>query len=222
MELTAEDHERVIAAVAAAEAETDGEIVTIVAGRSDSYEDMALIWAVLAMLLKLAGLAWWPGSLVWLHTRLTGGWEDPSPNWYLTAALVSVALVFLIVRTVLAWDALRLAVTPGAVKARRVRLRAFILFRTGAEKRTKAATGVLLYLSLAERRAEIVADAAIHSKVAPEIWGDAMAALVARVKQGRPGEGMAEAVRQIGAVLAEHFPRSEGDTNELPDRLIVL
>jgi putative membrane protein len=49
-----------------------------------------------------------------------------------------------------------------------------------------------------------------------------MAALIAAVKQGRPGDGMAEAVAQIGKVLAEHFPRSEGDTNELPDRLIEL
>ena len=81
---------------------------------------------------------------------------------------------------------------------------------------------MLLYLSLAERRAEIVADAAIHSKVAPDVWGNAMAALIAALKDERPGDGMAEAVTRIGAVLAEHFPRSEGDINELPDRLIVL
>ena len=42
------------------------------------------------------------------------------------------------------------------------------------------------------------------------------------VRDGRTGDGMAEAVTQIGAVLAEHFPRSAGDTNELPDRLIEL
>jgi putative membrane protein len=96
------------------------------------------------------------------------------------------------------------------------------LFRTAAEKRTKAATGVLLYLSLAEHRAEIIAEESIHSKVSAEVWGEAMAALIAAVKQGRPGDGLAEAVAQIGKVLAEHFPRSEGDTNELPDRLIEL
>ena len=75
---------------------------------------------------------------------------------------------------------------------------------------------------LAEHRAEIVADAAIHGKVSPEVWGEAMADLVTRLRDGRPGEGMAAAVARIGAVLAEHFPRTAGDANELPDRLIVL
>ncbi len=49
-----------------------------------------------------------------------------------------------------------------------------------------------------------------------------MSDLIAEVKDGRPGDGMARAVERIGAVLAEHFPRSLADTNELPDRLIEL
>ena len=75
---------------------------------------------------------------------------------------------------------------------------------------------------LDERRAELIADAAIHEKVTPEVWGEAMAALVAAVKDGRPGDGMAEAVRHVGIVLAEHFPRADDYRNELPDRLIEL
>ncbi len=80
----------------------------------------------------------------------------------------------------------------------------------------------MLYLSVAERRAELIADESIHSKVAPEVWGDAMAALITAVRDGRPGDGLADAVGQIGTVLAAHFPRSADDTNELPDRLIEL
>jgi putative membrane protein len=55
-----------------------------------------------------------------------------------------------------------------------------------------------------------------------ETWGEAMAALLAEVKAGRPGEGIAAAVALIGAVLAEHFPKSASDTNEIPDKLIEL
>ncbi|HWK35067.1 TPM domain-containing protein, partial [Sphingomonas sp.] len=87
---------------------------------------------------------------------------------------------------------------------------------------TVAATGVLLYLSLDEHRAELIADESIHTKVSQDVWGAAMAALVAAVKDGRPGDGMADAVAQIGIVLAEHFPRGADDVNELPDRLIEL
>jgi putative membrane protein len=58
--------------------------------------------------------------------------------------------------------------------------------------------------------------------VAAEVWGEAMAALILAVKDGRPGDGLAEAVAHIGKVLAEHFPKTSDDINELPDRLIEL
>jgi putative membrane protein len=140
----------------------------------------------------------------------------------MAALFAALALTFLIVRYLLAWTPLRMALTPASTKDRRVRRRAVELFRAAAERRTVGRTGVLLYLSLQERRAEIVADEAIHAKVAPEIWGDAMAALLAEVKAGRPADGMLSAVELIGEVLAEHVPLGEADVNELPDRLITL
>jgi putative membrane protein len=103
-----------------------------------------------------------------------------------------------------------------------VRRRAVELFRVSAERRTVGLTGILLYLSLREHRAEIVVDEAILAKAAPEVWGDAMDDLVSEVKAGRPGAGMAKAVERIGAVLAQHFPKTHTDVNELPDRLIEL
>jgi putative membrane protein len=222
MRLSEADHAQVTAAVTAAETGTDGEIVTVVAGRSDAYHDVALHWAVLAMLLVLALLAVWPEAAAALYAAVAGGWSVPSAHGLFTVALILVTLTFLLFRLLLAYMPLRLALTPPATKTRRVRRRALGLFRAAAEKRTRAATGVLLYLSLAEHRAELIADEAIHSKVAPELWGEAMADLIVEVKAGRPGAGMAKAVERVGAVLAEHFPRSHSDTNELPDRLIEL
>jgi putative membrane protein len=223
MRLTEADHAQVTAAVAAAEARTSGEIVTVVARRSDAYHDVALHWTVLAMLLVLALLAAWPGPIEAIHALLGDPWAAAIPlREALTIVLVLMAATFLVARVALAWTPLRLALTPGATRTRRVRARAMTVFRTSAEKRTIGATGVLLYLSLDEHRAELIADAAIHGRVAPEVWGDAMAALIAEVRAGRPGAGMAAAVAAIGVVLAEHFPRASADTNELPDRLIEL
>ena len=222
MRLSQADHAAVGAAVAAAEARTDGEIVTVVAPRSDAYHDVALHWAVLAMLGMLALLAAFP----WIAERvwaLVDPWAPRTPTGGLLAvALLLATATFLLARLLLASMPLRLALTPGSTASRRVRRRAVELFRVGTEHRTKARTGVLLYLSLAERRAEIVADEAIHSRVAPDVWGEAMAALLAATRDGRPGEGMAAAVERIGAVLAEHFARTEGDANELSDRLVAL
>lgn len=223
MRLTDEDRSRVASAVAAAELNTAGEIVTIVARRSDKYHDVALHWAVLAMLLVLALLALRPDAAVWLHGLVADPWDGaPAPGGLFTVALVLLVVTFLIVRAILVSMPLRLALTPGSTQGRRVHARALALFRASAEARTRDSTGVLLYLSLDEHRAELIADAAIHSRVAPEVWGAAMAALIAATRDGRPGDGMAEAVRQIGIVLAEHFPPRIDDTNELPDRLIEL
>ncbi|KQS03943.1 hypothetical protein ASG11_06515 [Sphingomonas sp. Leaf357] len=223
MRLTAQDRAKVTAAVTAAELHTAGEIVTVVARRSDRYNDVAAHGGVLAMLLVLAALSVWPGIAEWIHALFYDPWGDaPHLGALFGIALVLSAIGFLVGRYALASLRIRIAVTPGATKARRVRARALDLFRTSAEKRTIGATGVLIYLSLDEHRAELIADAGIHAKVAPETWGAAMAALIAAVKDGRPGDGMAEAVAQVGIVLAEHFPRADDDRNELPDRLIEL
>lgn len=221
--LTPEDHALVTAAVTQAERASDGEIVTVVAARSDKYHDVAAHWAALAALATMAACALFPTPLADLLGRIQGSWADEAtPAELLAAVTILTALNFLLALLLLRAPALRMALTPPATKTRRVRARAVDLFRTGAERRTRGRTGILLYLSMAEHRAEIVADEAIHSKVAPEVWGEAMAALVDHVRAGRAGEGMAAAVARIGAVLAEHLPRSSDDTNELPDRLIAL
>lgn len=223
MHLSSEDHAKVTAAVSAAEKHTVGEIVTIVARRSDKYHDVGLHWAVLAMLLVLALLATFPSALDAIHLLTGDPWnEHVSTGTALTVATFLAALTFLLTRYLLAIPALRMALTPGATKTRRVHARALTLFRACIEHRTAGSTGVLLYLSLDEHRAEIVAEAGIHSRVAPDVWGHAMAALLEAVKDGRPGDGMAAAVAEIGVVLAEHFPRSGSNPNELPDRLIEL
>lgn len=222
--LSAEEHAIVTAAVAEAERLSDGEIVTIVADRSDSYHDVGLHWAVAATFLALSAVAMFPAWFTErLHWLLGGGWERQLPaGLTLTALLGLLIAIFLTVRYLLAIRPLRMAVTPKRTKARRVRRRAISFFKVGAERRTMGRTGVLIYLSLDEHQAEIVADAAIASKVQPEIWGDAMVALIDEARAGRPGKGMAEAVQRTGAVLAQHFPKSDGNPNELPDRLIEL
>ncbi|MEJ7933147.1 hypothetical protein WG907_02625 [Sphingobium sp. AN558] len=221
--LTEADHDLVGAAVGQAEAHTSGEIVTIVACRSDSYHDVGLSWAAAAVFVALAFAAAFPAEVRGLLSMLLRDWEHELADWKLLTGLLGLLILkFLVVRYLLAIMKLRMLVTPKATKARRVRRRAILLFRTAAEARTRGRTGVLIYLSLDEHRAEIVADHAIDEKVAPEVWGDAMIALVGHVRDGRPGEGLAEAVRQVGIILAAHFPRDNDDINELPDRLIEL
>ncbi len=223
MKLSEADHARVSAAIAAAEKRSNGEIVAVATPISDSYHDVALHWAVAALLLALAWAAWRPDWLLWWHETLTGGWRpDPSLGELLLFLMLFATLKFVAVLLVLRWMPLRLALTPRATKARRVRRRAIVVFKAAAERRTVGRTGVLIYLSMAEHRAEIVADEAITSVTTPETWGEAMAAMLIEVRQGRIAEGMVAAIGEVGEVLAEHFPRSDTDRNEIPDKLIEL
>ena len=222
LRLTEEDHARVSAAIAAAEAKSDGEIIAIAADRSDSYHDVGLHYAVLVLFLVLAFFAAWPNQLELWWTRLMGWTADPTQRELLTLLLGFALLKFLAVLFILKWMPLRLALTPGSTKTRRVRRRAVMLFKTGGERRTIGRTGILIYLSMGERRAEIIGDEAITAVPTPETWGEALAELIVQVKAGRPGDGIVAAVERIGDVLATHFPKSSTDTNEIPDKLIQL
>jgi putative membrane protein len=216
------EHRLVAEAVAQAEEGTDGEIVTIVSERSDQYRDAALQYAFAAALTVIALAAMNPATFETKFAWFSSGWGEADPRILLFSVLIAETIVFLLVRLALNWMPLRLALTPRATRARRVRRRAIQYFKVGAERRTQARVGILLYLSLDERMAEIVADEAIHHAVPAERWGDAMAALVDEVRVGRPAQGMAAAVAQIGTILSENFPKTETDRNELPDRLIEL
>jgi putative membrane protein len=217
------DRERVGAAVTRAETASAGEIVTILAARSDSYADVALAWAAAVGLLALIALALAPGFYLGIYESLTGGWvHEWTPRLVFGVALLVVTVKFAAMWLLLLWRPLRLWLTPAPVRHARVRARAIGFFRTGAERRTHGRTGILIYLSLAEHRAEIVADEAIAARVDADIWGDAMTAMLAEIRQGRLADGLIAAIERVGAVLAEHFPHQENDVNELPDRLIEV
>ncbi len=154
---------------------------------------------------------------------LIGGWGH---DWS-TGETASMTIALGLVTFVAAWAAqlwapLKFALIPGPVKRQRVRDAAVRHFKVGAEARTHGRTGVLIYLSMHEHRAEIVADEPIAMKVSAETWGEAMADMLAEIRKGCMGEGIAAGVRDVGKVLAEHFPRADDDRNELPDRLIEI
>jgi putative membrane protein len=223
MQMSQADREKISAAISAAEATSDGEIVAVTTPLSDSYHDVALHWALVPLFAVLAWAAWRPTALAWWYQFLFGGWQpEPSIGELLTLLLFFAALKFTVALLILKWMPLRLALTPGATKHRRVRRRAITIFKAAAERRTENRAGILIYLSMGERRAEIVADEAITKVTTPETWGEAMATLLADVRDGRPGDGICAAIQQIGIVLAEHFPKTATNPNEIPDKLIEL
>ena len=210
-------------AVTQAESATSGEIVTVLADASDGYTDVALLWAAGAAFTAMSVFAAIPRPFLDLWDRLFGGWGHQWTTGELASMVIVLGLIkFLAVMLLQQWQPLRFALIPGPTKTIRVHNQAVRQFKVGAERRTTGRTGVLIYLSMREHRAEIVADESIAAKVPAEVWGEAMADMLSHIRKGRIAEGLAAGIRDVGFVLSEHFPRGADDENELPDRLIEV
>lgn len=221
--LTEAEHDIVSKAVAEAELGTSGEIVTVLADRSDGYTDIALWWSAGAAFTAMSVFAYFPEFYLSKLDWLMGGWtHDWTPGQMMTIIIGIGLLKFIGTLAIQMWQPLKFLLVPGPVKKARVRDAAIRHFKVGAERRTHGRTGVLLYLSMREHRAEIVADEPIAVKVPAEVWGEAMADMISEIRQGHLAEGLAAGIRDVGKVLAQEFPRHEADVNELPDRLIEV
>lgn len=225
---TPEDHARVARAIATAEAGTAGEIFCVVARRVSSYRDVSLGWAAAAALILPMALiplgfdpAWLPGvGDSWEATHLAA--RDVVVGRALAAYAVIQAALFLTVFLLTAIPAVRRWVTPASVRRARVRRVAIQQFMAHGLHQTEDRTGVLIFIAAADHQVEVVADAAIHGRVAPEAWADLTADLARALRQDRPVEGLEEAVAACGRILAAHFRPRPDDRNELPDRLVLL
>ncbi len=213
----------VSAAVTEAESATSGEIVTVLAEASDGYTDVALLWAAGAAFTVMSVFAAVPRPFLDGWDAMFGGWGHQWSSGELASMVIALGLVaFLIAVLLQQWLPIKWALIPGPVRTIRVHNQAVRQFKVGAERRTTGRTGVLIYLSMREHRAEIVADESIAAKVPAEVWGEAMGDMLVHIRKGRIAEGLSAGIRDVGYVLAEHFPRSEDDVNELPDRLIEV
>jgi putative membrane protein len=197
------DMKRVADAIRAAEARTAGEIFCVVTYSSSSYRLVPIAWAALvAMLvpLLLIHLTDWPAGTIYLLQLAA----------------------FIVTGVILGIPAVRFRIVPKRVMHRRAHAEAMRQFLAHGLHLTERRTGVLIFASLAERYAEIVADAGINAKAGPEVWQAAIGAMIAGIKDGRPGDGFVAAIEQCGAVLAQHFPPGAINRDELPDKLVVM
>jgi putative membrane protein len=130
-------------------------------------------------------------------------------------------VVFIVAGLLFSWMPVRLWLVPRALQRVRAHRAAIEQFVVRGISRTKNRTGVLIFVSLAEHYARIVADEGIAEKVQHADWQDAVDALTAHMRDGRITEGLIAAVERCGTVLATRAP-PDGSPNELPDRLYVM
>jgi putative membrane protein len=198
-----EDRQRIAEAIETAERSTSGEIVTVLTAESASYLHVPFLWASLIALIvpwPFIYFTWWP--VQWIYLLQLG--------------------VFLAVLMLTLPRRIRYALVPLSVKRDRAHRRAVEQFLVQNLHSTAGRTGVLIYVSVAERFAEIIADTGIDKAVPKGTWQSIVDKLTSRLTEGRSGDGFVEAVDRVGALLAEHVPPGSRDPNELPNHLIII
>jgi len=203
MSISVQDRERISAAIHAAEAKTSGEIVCVLAHSSSDATALPILVAALVAL-----------ASPWVLVAFTA----MPVNRILSLQL----LLFFALAAVLCLPRVRIALAPRAARravAHRVAMEQFMIRGVG---RKKDRTGVLIFVSLAERYARIIADQGIATRVPQSEWQGAVDALTAQMSAGRIADGFLAAIELCATVLETHFPRSEASRDELPDRIYVL
>jgi putative membrane protein len=219
---TDEDRKRIASAVFEAESKTAAEIVPVVAaasGRYDRAEDVVgLIVGIGAMV-----AAWFLLVLPAARDPAAGGWDGSSGAamiWVMAALVVAgfAAGAFLAARI----PALRRPFVPAGQMIAEAGERAAQLYCDERVRHTEADTGVLVYLSLFERRAVILADDAAYEALGPEAIAEECSRLTADAARGDLTAALCAAIGRLGERLAAKLPRGAGDRNELADALVVV
>lgn len=203
------DLERIAEAVKIAEGKTSGEIVPFVVERSDAYE--SALWR--------GGFAL--SASVWLGIVL---WYELSSTWFplrlleiLMALFLAQAIGMLLVLFVPAW---RRFFAGEDARARAVKQAAQAAFLSEEVFKTRERTGILIFMSLLERRVEVLGDAGINAKVAQTEWEDVVQTIVASMRAQQPAEGLIAAIQKCGALLQRQgVLRRVDDADELSNTL---
>ena len=226
--LSAEEHRRIAETIRAAEATTSGEIFAVLANASDSYRFIPLLWAALAALIAgglaaflyppladaLAGSAEWVGQVPDIRP------EPPRLDARVLAGMQLIAFILLALLGSI--PAVRPWLVPRAVLSHRAHRHALEQFLAHNLHATADRTGVLVFVSLAERYAAVIADEGIHRRVDQGVWDGIVANLIEEVREGRIADGFVAAIAACGRVLAAHVPPRVLEENEPPDKLVEV
>jgi putative membrane protein len=203
MSISAQDRRRVSTAIHAAEAKSSGEIVCVLAQASSDATALPILIAALVAL-----------ALPWAMVAFTA--------MPVSGILLLQVAVFFVLAVLLSLPPVRVALVPRAARRAKAHRAAMEQFMIRGVSRTKDRTGILIFVSLAERYARIVADEGIAARVPQSEWQGAVDALVAHMRHGHIGEGFITAIERCGKVLEQHFPPSQTTRDELPDRIYVI
>ena len=217
--LNKEEQERIAGAVAKAEKSSSGEIATALIRESSDYAVYEMVFSLIIGFLSFSVLLVFYPSLA----AAVMGMFWNAPDWYVTAFYgLSTVLVTGIVYFFSNLAVVDRLIVPRKVREREVRNRALRHFTESGIYSTRDHTGILIFISLLERRVEVLADRGISDKIPQAEWDGLVGELSASIREGKLADGLCQAVETCGKKLALHFPIKDDDTNELSDSTEIL
>jgi putative membrane protein len=206
-----QDRQRLAEAVQAAERSTSGEIVPYIVGQSDHYPEALWRAGSLIGLLILCVF-----SVLYMATDL---WL---PYGIAEVAAFVIAGFGLMVLVLMLAPSLKLLLVPSSMLTQRVEERASMAFLAEEVFKTRDRTGILLFVSLLERRVHVLGDSGINSRVRQEEWDEVVKIVVSGMKTGRPAEALIEAIGKCGALLEKRGVEIRpDDTDELDNTIRI-
>lgn len=205
--LNQDDIAKIEATIAQVEEKTSGEIVPVIVRRSSNVGHVA---PMLTLFLMVCLLFVRPHFLDIL-------WVQPWVYvWPLILIVVFTGSIFL---ARLKW--VQRVFVPDLDEKSAVHQRAELEFYRNKVFRTAAGTGILIFVSVMERKAVILADKGISSKIPNEHWNEVLEKFNSQLKSGTWGQAFVEAITVCGKDLEDHFPLSVEGTNELKNHLVI-
>jgi putative membrane protein len=128
------------------------------------------------------------------------------------AALIVAAVLFYL-------TPLGIKLVPSTVKHARAAMVARLEFANLVNDRTRAKTGVLLFVSLAEHYIEVIADDAVAAAIPPERWQQLVGQFQEKARRGPLSDSLLGLIAACAAVLEHHFPAHPGQKDELPNQV---
>jgi putative membrane protein len=201
---TAEEQQRIRQAVGAAESKTAGEIVPMLIGASGRYAEIELAGMGVGLVAGTLASLIFQDPWAAIHSQLL---------WPLAGAAVGSVCC--------AIPAIKRNLIPNGRIAEAVHLRSLAAFTAQGLHYTRAHTGILILASLLEHRVEVLADRGINEKVPTGTWNELVQILSAGLKSGNACAAYCKVIERCGEILAQYFPRTPDDQDELSNKLII-
>lgn len=210
-------------AIEEAERNTSGEIVVAVASASGRYDRAEDLFGLTLALIGLTAL-WCLQPQISSLFSVESGWStgELSPQILVIQLMTVLALFNAGTWAAARWTVLRAPFVRNAEMQQDVDRRALEVFQQQRLRATTGTTGVLIYISLFERRVRVVGDDAISRKLTPADWQSICDRIIEGMNRKTPTQGLRGGIELAGELLARHFPRAADDQNELPNRLVLI